>query len=1068
MGTIQQAVSNVRATSRESSTRLWFGFVLFSALSIVLYYLVDGDIQTVYYDFFGFFAVACIIVGIWRYKPDWPLPWALIAAGIFVLKMGDLVYAHHEAIFGRPRPFPSLAEGLLFVGNTIIFLAIFLVLRSREPRQDSGNVIDAAIIATTAAAFAWIFIMAPYASDESLTNFQLIAVLATPIYDLVTIVLLTRLVFGAGARTVSFYLLLVGMLSCLVADLLYSEITLHTTFETGDWLDLGWILWFLLYGAAALHPSMVKIGEPGPPGSERLSWNRLALLAIAALAVPFVALVQWQRDISINIPVVIGASAITFMLVVLRMSGLIRTTELARRDLNRSLDRERVLGQTSLGLVSASSAADVYESTAAALSGLAGDRAVGFVFEVDPQGELVNVAGTRPRTVHDNEKSVVSSLLSTSLFDRIDGDDEAITIDRASHEPIWRSLRLPSRLDIMTLSPVKIGADTAAVLGLASSGDESTTADAMLTTLGSQVSLALERVSLSERLHIRQSEERFHSMVENASDLILILDQAGNVTWASPSVMRVLEIGEAELLNRNVLQLVHPDDHRPANELMAQVLSAPGTVRSHDLRLQAGGRNWRSMEVTLNNLLEDASLLGIVANARDVTERKAAEEKLAQLAYFDPLTDLPNRARFTTMLNADIVRAKQTGQRTAVLFIDLDRFKLVNDSLGHEAGDALLRQAGQRISSHVRPEDTVARLGGDEFTVLISGFDRPDEPSRIAVRVLGAFTEPLLIGEREVFVDASIGIALVTHDVRDSGELLRRADIAMYRAKETGGQSIAMFDAEMGEHLLLRLDLETELRHAIDRDQLELYFQPEIDLKTNLTTGAEALLRWRHPRLGLVSPTEFIPLAEETGLILEIGRWVMRQSLQNAARWYERRPDLDLTLSVNLSVRQYLHLGIVEEISSLIRETSVPPSRVRLEITETILMDEKTSSRSVLERLDDLNVQLAIDDFGSGYSNLGYLKRLPVEALKIDQIFIRGLGHDPHDFAIVKAITELSHRIGLRVIAEGVETAEQLQIIREIGCDSAQGFFFAHPLPADEFSTWLEEGAWVTPASLAD
>ncbi len=239
MGTIQQALQSVRQTSRESSTRLWFGYVLFSVASIVLYYMVDGDVQTNYYDFFGFFAVACIVYGIWRYKPEWPLPWALIAAGIFVLKMGDLVYTHHEAILGRPRPFPSLAEGLLFVGNTIIFLAIFLVLRSREPHQDTGNVIDAAIIATTAATFAWIFIMAPYASDESLTTFQLIAVLATPIYDLITIVLLTRLVFGAGARTMSFYLLLIGMLSCLVADLLYSEITLHTTFEAGDWLDLG-------------------------------------------------------------------------------------------------------------------------------------------------------------------------------------------------------------------------------------------------------------------------------------------------------------------------------------------------------------------------------------------------------------------------------------------------------------------------------------------------------------------------------------------------------------------------------------------------------------------------------------------------------------------------------------------------------------------------------------------------------------------------------------------------------------------------------------------------------------
>ncbi len=798
------------------------------------------------------------------------------------------------------------------------------------------------------------------------------------------------------------------------------------------------------------------------------------------MAVPFVAIVQWRRDIEINIPVVIGASAITFVLVVLRMSGLVRTTERARRDLNRSLDREKVLGQTSLLLVSASSASDVYESTASALSGLVGDRAVGFVFEVDSQADLIQVAETRPRSVHGRSVPFSRNQTSDWLFERIKIDD-TIQLSRREYEAIFRSLRLPSRLDEMTLAPVCIGADPAAVLGLATARDDMLSADALLANLGSQVSLALERVSLSERLHLRQSEERFHSMVENASDLILILDEDGSITWASPSVVRVLEIQEEELLERDFLRLVHPDDHTAAKALLESVLAAPGTVRSHDLRLRAGMHDWRSMEVSLNNLLEDQSLLGIVdffhtrqppILHRDIKASnimfRGAEDWRPVIVDFDTITDLPNRARFTTMLNADITRAKQTGQRTAVLFIDLDRFKLVNDSLGHEAGDALLREAGKRISTHVRPEDTVARLGGDEFTVLISGFERPDEPSRIALRVLGAFTEPLLIGEREVFVDASIGIALVTHDVRDSGELLRRADIAMYRAKETGGQSIAMFDDEMGEHLLVRLDLETELRHAIDRDQLEIHFQPEIDLRSNVVTGAEALLRWEHPRFGLVPPSEFIPLAEETGLILEIGRWVMRNSLRYAAEWHEQRADLDLTLSVNLSVRQYLHLGIVEEISSLIRETPVPPRRVRLEITETILMDEKTASRSVLKRLDDLDVQLAIDDFGSGYSNLGYLKRLPVEGLKIDQIFIRGLGHDPHDLAIVKAITDLSHEIGLHVTAEGVETAEQLQIIRDIGCDSAQGFYFAHPLPAEEFSRWLEEGVWARLATASD
>ena len=630
-------------------------------------------------------------------------------------------------------------------------------------------------------------------------------------------------------------------------------------------------------------------------------------------------------------------------------------------------------------------------------------------------------------------------------------------------------MRLPAKLDTVVLVPVRAGTSCVAVLGLATTAEERSSAASILTTLGSQVSLALERVSLSEQLHQRQSEERFHSLVENASDLIFILDQTGSISWVSPSVERVLQVEQPDSLGRPLSELVHPDDRQSAQQLLNDVLTDPGRVAYADLRLQSGSEAWRSMEISFNNLLDDPSLRGIVANARDVTERKAAEAKLAQLAYFDPLTDLPNRARFTALLNNAIRQSKENGDRLAVLFIDLDRFKLVNDSLGHEAGDALLREAGKRIRSQVRETDTVGRLGGDEFTVLIDRFNDEEEPEAIARSILKAFSEPLMIRDREVFVDASIGIALVTVDVRESGELLRRADIAMYRAKETGGQSVAIFDDEMGEHLIHRLDLETELRHAIDREQLSIYFQPEIDLQRNRINAAEALLRWHHPRLGAVSPTEFIPLAEESGLILEIGRWVMRSALEYGARWNREFPELDLTISVNLSVRQYLHLGIVEEIAKIIEETTIPANRVRLEITETILMDEKTASRSVLDRLDDLNVQLAIDDFGSGYSNLGYLKWLPVESLKIDQIFTRALDEDPHDLAIVRAITELSHRLGLRVTAEGVETVKQLEILREIGCDSAQGYFFAHPLPAEEFASRLAEGVWNgLPSKVAD
>ncbi len=1031
-------------------------YVIVSALAIVGYYSLTGERQGVAYDLFGFFAIACILVGIRIHRPSWPLPWLVIASGMLVLKIGDLVYTYYDELFGREIPYPSVADGLYLLGNTIIFCALAMVLRAREPHHDSGNVIDAAIIATSAAAFAWIFIMEPSALDETVPLIQRLTALSTPIYDLITLVLITRLIFGTGLRTPSFYLLLGGMASCLVADVLYSEIQLHTSFETGDLLDVGWILWFLLYGAAALHPSMVRIGEPGERHQDRLSRGRLALLTAAVLLVPAVTFIQYVRDISINLPVVLAASAIAFMLVVLRMTGLVNTAESARRDLGRSLDREQVMRQASLSLVSASSRSDVYQSAAGAIGTLISDRAEGRVLHVNEAGDYEVVATTNHRDMPVLGRTVPASDLPAPARDELKTGTPQV-FEQKANGPLWSRLNLDRSHSVLVLSPVMSEHRQVAALGLTLSSSEIAEASSLLTALCSQVSLALERVSLSEQLHLRQSEERFHSLVQHASDVILILDADGVISYASPSVRRVFGIPESALVSTDLFSWVHVDDFLHARSFFAEVVARPGSIAQVDVRIRGGKQDWRSVEITCNNLLEDPGLEGVVVNARDVSERKQAEERLSYQAWHDPLTHLPNRARFMDELGKEIPRTHARETDTAILFIDLDRFKLVNDSLGHDAGDVLLREAGRRITNVVRPNDMVARLGGDEFTVMMTDLTDLWEPREVARRLLDAFTRPLLVGDREVFVDASIGISMVTEDVTDPGELLRRADIAMYQAKDMGGQSVAVFDEMMGSSLLMRLELETELRHAVERGQLELHYQPEIDLATNRIIAAEALVRWNHPTLGSVAPNEFIPLAEETGLILEIGQWVLREATSTATRWLDEMPGIELTVSVNLSVRQYLHPGIVEEVQSALQDSGIEPHRLRLEITETILMDEKASSRAVLQQLDALGIQLAIDDFGSGYSNLGYLKRLPVETLKIDQIFIKGLGQDRHDAAIVSAITRLAHEIGLLVTAEGVETLEQMEKVRDLGCDFAQGFFFARPMSGQELARRLKE-----------
>jgi diguanylate cyclase (GGDEF)-like protein/PAS domain S-box-containing protein len=1048
--------------NQELPIRLGAAYAAISALAIFGYYTLSGSRQEVAYDLFGFFAIACILLGIRINRPSWPLPWLLIASGILVLKIGDLVYTYHVNIFGSEAPYPSLADGLYFIGNTIIFCALLIVLRAREPHQDTGNAIDAAIIATTAAALFWIFLMAPYANDKSLSLIQRLAAVATPIYDLITIVLITRLIFGTGLRTPSFYLLLGGMASCLIADVVYSELVLHTTFQTGALIDIGWILWFLLYAAAALHPSMAQIGAAGEHHPDRLSRGRLFLLTAAVLLVPAVTLFEWIRDKSIDVPVVLGASGVAFVLVVLRMTGLVHTAEAARRDLGRSLGREQVMRQASLSLVSASSRNDVYQSAAGAIGTLISDRAEGRVLHVDDDGNYEVVAATNHRDIPVMGKTVPRTSVPDSALEQLNRGTPRI-LNKGEHRKLWTQLNLDDAHSVLVLSPVMSDYRQVAALGLAVSSSESADATSLLTALCSQVSLALERVSLSDQLHLRRSEERFHSLVQHSSDVILILTTEGVISYASPSVRRVFGVPEVALVGTDLFGWVHVDDFLKARSFFADVVSRPGSIVQTDVRIRGGKQDWRSVEITCNNLLEDPGLRGIVVNARDVSERKLAEERLSYQAWHDPLTNLPNRARFMEELGKEIIRTHDSDTSTAILFIDLDRFKLVNDSLGHDAGDTLLREAGRRITNGVRPDDMVARLGGDEFTVMMTGIADISEPRSVARRLLDAFSRPLLVGDREVFVDASIGISMVTEEVNDPGELLRRADIAMYQAKDMGGQSVAVFDDIMGSSLLMRLEMETELRHAIERGQLVLHYQPEIDLTTSQVIAAEALVRWNHPELGAISPVAFIPLAEETGLILEIGRWVMAEAARTAARWIREMPGLELTMSVNLSVRQYLHPGIVDEVAAVLNSTGLPANRLRLEITETILMDEKASSRAVLDQLDTLGVQLAIDDFGSGYSNLGYLKRLPVETLKIDQIFIKGLGHDRHDKAIVSAITTLAHEIGLLVTAEGVETIEQMQQVRDIGCDYAQGYYFARPMSAADMTLKLREH-YATPA----
>lgn len=436
---------------------------------------------------------------------------------------------------------------------------------------------------------------------------------------------------------------------------------------------------------------------------------------------------------------------------------------------------------------------------------------------------------------------------------------------------------------------------------------------------------------------------------------------------------------------------------------------------------------------------------------REIAERQELEKQLTHQAFHDPLTGLPNRTLFLDRLDLALDRAGRRKGKVAVLFMDLDNFKLINDSLGHEAGDEVLLAVAERLENSMQAEETVARFGGDEFTILLEDVAGASGAARVAERIEDALRAPFVLRGRERFITTSVGIAFGGRGEEKPGELLRNADLAMYQAKAKGKNRHAVFEPGMDDRALERLGLESDLRQALEREEFRLHYQPKVSLESGEIVAMEALIRWEHPERGLVSPAQFIPVAEEIDVIVPLGRWVLKEACQQARRWHDRFQDRPpLKVCVNLSAKQFQHHALVEEVEATLRETGLDPSNLDLEITEGVVMEDAPLTLDTLQELKDLGVNLAIDDFGTGYSSLSYLRRFPVDFLKIDRSMIEGLGEDPKNEAILSAVVTLAHALDERVIAEGVETKEQFAQAREIGCDFAQGYYFARPLPSEE------------------
>ncbi len=589
----------------------------------------------------------------------------------------------------------------------------------------------------------------------------------------------------------------------------------------------------------------------------------------------------------------------------------------------------------------------------------------------------------------------------------------------------------------------------------------------MLTNIEGEQELYCVDIDLTDRkqadIELRESEERYRLLAENTNDLVCLHEPDGRYIYVSPSCEMLLGYDYKELLGKDPYDFFHPDDIDSVRDSHLRVLEQRPIPVTYRIRHKSGDYIWFE---TLSKPIkgEDNQVIKLQTTSRNVTERIKAQQQLRYDALHDGLTGLPNRSLLTERLELAINRSRRLDTyHYAILFLDLDRFKVINDSLGHLAGDQLLIVVAQKLKSHLRDIDLVARLGGDEFVILLEDVKGVEKAIQVTERILADLQNPLHINDSEVVVSTSVGIVLGTRHYHQATDLIRDADIAMYRAKAASKGSYKVFNVEMHTQAVNRLTLETDIRKALEREEFFIYYQPIVELtnngirspdslgsvmlETNRLIGFEALLRWQHPTRGLVNPEEFIPMAEETGLIVPIDYWMLRTACQQLAVWKNQFPHrLPLKMSINLSAQDLRQSNLLAEIDRVLATTELAGADLTLEITESMLIENISKTIGLLKQFKEREIQISIDDFGTGYSSLNYLHRLPANNLKIDRSFVGQMAHGNRNYQVVSTIIALSNQLGLAVVAEGIETSQQLQWLKDLGCEFGQGYFFSKPL----------------------
>ncbi len=1038
------------------STALYLAVMSFGALAILVM-LTNGSesVKSFSYLLADAVAAASLVVGARIHKPAKPAAWHLIGLGLGLFVLSDATWEFMDVVLHKPVQNGSAIDLTYLAGYIPIAIGLSMMAKARRPERDRSSLIDSVIVGVACGLASWQFVLVPAKGYAGSGFLNIVSICGFPSLDIVLLAFTARLVFVGGKRSPAFLSLMAGFSIFFVTDVIYSLQSIDGTYMPHQWLDASVLLAQFAIGTAALHPSMRTLTEPATGEQAVLSRGRVLLLGLALIVAPSIGATRQISDGEAKGWVVVGVSILLTSLVLGRVFGLVGITERARQSVRDNATRFE-------GLVRHNSDLMVEISL---------DGRVTFVAEAAhrildrPMSDFLD----KPikSMVHPDDYKQCLKSAADLVHNHDSVAPAAFRVRHSSGE--WLFFEGHMTLMEQPTRPPTI------IINAHDATDRRRSIDALNERAAQQAAVAavgeLALSGMELRLLVQHAveviattlnvETCFTTYVDGVGSrantdvkglLHFIGPGTGHATALESSHFRDNDMGE--LLTRclqNGESLIHSEIGVDEQYLLPVFLRNLGVASMIAIRSEGGTMVTVRQDPTPFSSDNFNFILSITNAIALAGKRRQAESEVFHRSVHDALTGLPNRALFLERLNETLSVSHARFERVGVMFIDLDRFKLVNDSLGHEAGDRLLIELSKRVRRSIRANDVLARMSGDEFTVMCPGITSIDEVLGVGERILQELTEPFTIGSTTVTTTVSIGVTISDDTGADADDFIREADLAMYQSKQRGRNRIEVFNSLMTEGARHRLELENDLRHAVAHGEFVVHYQPVVHLKMSARrVGAEALVRWIHPTRGMIPPLDFIPLAEEIGLINDIGLFVLRDACHHLATWAPIAGYGAPVVSVNLSARQLVNPNLVNQVADVLAETGVAASSLCLEVTESILMDDVESATAALSALRNLGLRMAIDDFGTGYSSLAALKRLPVDILKIDKSFVDGLGTNPDDSAIVKAIIGLAHTMGLTALAEGVETAGQYAELVNLGCDAAQGFYFGRPGPVEE------------------